>query len=312
MLTVPLRAPLALRDVPVPHPFAELMPTMSEGDLARLATDVAARGVLTPIVLYGGQLLDGRHRVDAARAAGLAHIPAVEVSGTRREALDFVLAHNIHRRHLSPSQRAMTAARMRHDYGVAAAGDNTNVLNPRPIGQEEVARLVGVTSRYVRDAERLLGTGRADLIDEVDADRMSLRDALLRAFPRPARAPRPVLVDPMPANEAITAIPALDPAQGNVITQAARAIVALGGDPTAWLHTLSAEDARALVPVFEAFARRAVDCAIEEGTLAPAIVPVPGEQTTRTRAPRRSRAEMAAARRIDEMLGPVPEQPMPF
>jgi hypothetical protein len=283
--------PLIVARAPAPHPFAVLMPRMNEGDLARLAEDVRERGVLTPVVLYAGRLLDGRHRVDAAIAAGLTSVPAVQLHGTLHEALEFVLAHNVHRRHLSPSQRAMCGARMRRDETVLAAGDGSGSINPRPPLQEQVAAIVGVTSRYIRDAERLLASSHQDLVAEVDADRMSLRDALRRAFPPPPRAPREVLVEPMPVNESIAAIPMLDESQGNVITQAARAIVALQADPTAWLRSLSAEDARALVPIMEEFARRAVDHATEEGTLAPATVPV----VTTTRRPRRTRAERAAA-----------------
>ena len=263
-----------------PHPFAALLPLLNAAGQTRLNEDVAARGVLQPITLFDGQVLDGRHRLTAARANGDLNIIAVELHGTRAEAMAFVMSQNIRRRQLSASQLALCAARVR---GV----DTGNGY----MTQVEAANEFVVSVRYVRDAQRLMTAARtpsqsrehgplspqvrARLIAAVDDGSLSLHDALAQAFPR-IRREQPPMIDPMPANPALEPIPAMDAASGNVITQAARAILALRGDPTSWLQTLSTDESRALLPTLEVFARLAVDRATEEiGLAAPADVPAP-------------------------------------
>lgn len=263
-----------------PHPFAALLPLLNAAGQSRLNDDVAAHGVLQPITLFEGKVLDGRHRLTAALANGDLNIPAVELQGTRGEAMAFVMSQNIRRRQLSASQLALCAARVR------AVDTGSGYLT-----QVEVANEFVVSVRYVRDAQRLMSAhrttaqsrehgplspqARARLIASVDDGSLSLHDALAQAFPRVARS-RPPMIDPMPANPALEPIPAMDAAAGNVITQAARAIAALRGDPTSWLQTLTADESRSLLPTLEVFARLAVDRVNEEiGLAAAADVPAP-------------------------------------
>jgi ParB-like chromosome segregation protein Spo0J len=272
--------------LPPVHPLAELLPRLNAHDRARLREDVEAHGVLVPVTIFAGRLLDGRHRLQAARDAGVMTVPAVELRGTMADALAFVMSHNVNRRHLSGSQRALMGARIRRsDAARASWGEGTVAGGGVPL-QWQVAEAVGVAERYIRDAERLLESAREDVIGRVDAGELSLREALRIVFPPAPRERRAALVDPMPANPTIEQIPQMDPEAGNVITQAARAVVAMQSDPTAWIRTLSADDARALIPALESFARAAVDHATEEGTLPTIVVPVPES----SRAPRRSRA----------------------
>jgi ParB-like chromosome segregation protein Spo0J len=53
------------------HPAADLFPFMSDDELAELAVDIRAHGLLEPIVLLDGLVLDGRNRLRACEAAGV-------------------------------------------------------------------------------------------------------------------------------------------------------------------------------------------------------------------------------------------------
>jgi ParB-like chromosome segregation protein Spo0J len=54
------------------HPLAELFPMMPPDELADLAEDIRASGLIHPIVIDGdGVLIDGRNRLRACEIAGV-------------------------------------------------------------------------------------------------------------------------------------------------------------------------------------------------------------------------------------------------
>ncbi|KAB2730714.1 hypothetical protein [Brucella intermedia] len=89
------------------HPLADIFPMIAEADLKVLAADIAANGQVEPILLLEGKVLDGRNR---QAACGLAGVDPVYAEFTGADPLSFVLSKNLHRRHLTESQRAMAAA----------------------------------------------------------------------------------------------------------------------------------------------------------------------------------------------------------
>jgi hypothetical protein len=85
---------------------------MSSEQFELLLTDVSVNGVIEPIVLYEGKILDGNNRYKAHRAGGGIHkLPTVEFEGTRAEALAYVLSRNQYRRHMSSAERAILSVR---------------------------------------------------------------------------------------------------------------------------------------------------------------------------------------------------------
>jgi len=53
------------------HPLADLLPLIGGVEFDRLVDDIAKHGLLNPITLYQDQILEGRNRVRACRAAGV-------------------------------------------------------------------------------------------------------------------------------------------------------------------------------------------------------------------------------------------------
>jgi hypothetical protein len=53
------------------HPVCDLFPLMDKAALAGLAADIRANGLLHPIAVHEGQLVDGRNRLLACREAGV-------------------------------------------------------------------------------------------------------------------------------------------------------------------------------------------------------------------------------------------------
>jgi len=93
------------------HPFADIWPLMEGAAFEDFATDIAANGLLQPILLYDNKILDGRNRYNGCIEAGVE--PRYEQSDAKNdaEALELVFSLNQHRRHLSFEQRAFAAAR---------------------------------------------------------------------------------------------------------------------------------------------------------------------------------------------------------
>ena len=91
-----------------------LFPMMAASDLEALAADIAAHGQREPILRdTKGRIIDGRNRERACLMAGRTpkyrtYTPAQGES----EILSLIISRNLHRRHMSDSQRAMVAARI--------------------------------------------------------------------------------------------------------------------------------------------------------------------------------------------------------
>jgi hypothetical protein len=79
---------------------------MPAAEFTALVEDIRTHGLRVPIVLYGGQVLDGWHRYRACRELGLE--PATgEFAGSTVEAVAFVVSMNARRRHLDTGQLAL-------------------------------------------------------------------------------------------------------------------------------------------------------------------------------------------------------------
>ncbi len=93
---------------PKPHPIAEVIPRMQPAEVAELARDIGANGLIHPIVLFEGKVLDGRHRLEACAKAGVK--PRFVDWEGEGSPVEWVKSVNLERRHLTPSQRALAAA----------------------------------------------------------------------------------------------------------------------------------------------------------------------------------------------------------
>ena len=85
----------------VPHPVAMLFPELSAADYAALKEDIRLHGVKVPILVHGGQILDGRHRYRACRELGVRCL-VVEWNGF--DPWLEVQSRNLVRRHLAKDQ----------------------------------------------------------------------------------------------------------------------------------------------------------------------------------------------------------------
>ena len=85
------------------HPCLKLVPEMPEDLFQRLKEDISGLGVINPIILLEGEILDGRARYRACQELGI-ECPVRSVENM--SPADCVRSMNVYRRHLSKDQQA--------------------------------------------------------------------------------------------------------------------------------------------------------------------------------------------------------------
>lgn len=99
------------------HPVAiALMPGgMDDAEFDAFCADVEQRGIIYPITIHEGKVLDGWHRYRAAQRTGCA-VREIEYNGT--DPAGYIAACNVLRRKLSSLQRALVGARLHRNHGI--------------------------------------------------------------------------------------------------------------------------------------------------------------------------------------------------
>ena len=166
-------APAPVGQLPF-HPLANLFPLIEGEAFDDLMADIAANGLEEPIELLDGAILDGRNRYRAALVVG-ATVHTRSFRGS--DPLAYVMSKNLHRRQLSPSQRALVAARV----ATMRQGERTDLAEPsarlRKVSQGDAARIANVSDRSVTTARDVLEHGAAELVAAVDGGRISVSAA---------------------------------------------------------------------------------------------------------------------------------------
>jgi site-specific DNA-methyltransferase (adenine-specific) len=160
------------------HEYCLQIPVMGDEELAALADDIGQNGLYEPIILYRGQILDGRHRFLACQKSGV--VPKFE-EYTGDDPLGFVLSKNATRRQATDSQSALAAARLAN-YPAHRPSRREKYESLRSYSQAEVALKFAVSVRLVQDAAKLLrlaeaGTVENAVIDAVNCGKISIRSA---------------------------------------------------------------------------------------------------------------------------------------
>lgn len=163
------------RDTMESHPYANLIPGMTDDEFIHLKEDIRRHGLLQPVLTYQDKILDGRHRYRACLELGKA-VKFEAFDGTSDEALDHVVSLNIHRRHLNESQRAMIAAEiatMKH------GGDRSKgSIDPLTTTVAQAAEKLNIGEASVKRAQALKREAPPEVVAEVRNGTKSVSGAL--------------------------------------------------------------------------------------------------------------------------------------
>lgn len=98
------------------HPLSAVFGDMSAGELDELKNDIEANGLIEPIILYEGKVLDGWHRYlclcALARPLNTKNHFEYDPAQDGEDPEKFVYSKNLYRRQLSAEDRALMAAKV--------------------------------------------------------------------------------------------------------------------------------------------------------------------------------------------------------
>ena len=160
----------------IAHPAAEIFPMLADTELRALADDIKTHGQRDPIVLLDGAILDGRNRLRACELAGVDPIFVDGYDGSITPE-QFVISKNLHRRHLSESQRALVAARF------CKNSDSST---------RDAGKLLNVSHTTVAAALKVLDHADDEVIAKVERGDMSINRAGHRVVRAEAREAPPL------------------------------------------------------------------------------------------------------------------------
>ena len=168
------------------HEDAAIFPMMTDEEYAHLLADIREHGQREPIYTYQGKIIDGRNRYKACRALGIA--PIVREWDGEGSLVSFIVSLNLHRRHLTASQRAAIAVEVMprleaeaKERQIKLAGTRPNLSQKIDQGNngksaEHAAQIVGTNRQYVSDAKKIKDEA-PDLFEQVRSGQTTISDA---------------------------------------------------------------------------------------------------------------------------------------
>jgi len=148
------------------HALSAVFPAMPENELAELAADISEHDLRAHITLYEGKILDGWHRYKAC--IQIRKQPRfVDYKGS--DPVAFVRSANWHRRHLTPSQRALVEVELNKWKPVGRSAVQTENGQNCPITKStaQMAASSGVSTSTIKSAKAVAANGADVLKDAV-------------------------------------------------------------------------------------------------------------------------------------------------
>lgn len=169
------------------HDIANIIPAMQDDEYQALKADIAANGQIEPIWTYRGAIIDGRHRHKACQELGIQ--PKTREWNGAGSLVSFVLGLNLHRRHLTSSQKSVVGLDIlphleaeAKERQLATLKQNTadvEIIPPREHtgkARDIAAEMVGTNPRYVSDAKKIQQQA-PELIDKVRDGSLTIPEA---------------------------------------------------------------------------------------------------------------------------------------
>lgn len=159
---------MLIRDLKVDEEFKTCLPELSQSEYDELEKDIIKNGVLSPIIVWDGVIVDGHNRYEISQNLGYEIIPTKEKDfGSREEALEWILRNQLGRRNLNENDRRYLLGKLYEARKMMKGGDGSNqyrkkeqtdqndhIANDSKLTSEIIANEQGVSAPTVRRAEK--------------------------------------------------------------------------------------------------------------------------------------------------------------
>ena len=145
------------------HELSSVFGDMAEDDFENLVQSVKNEGFMDSLIrTHENKILDGWHRYQAALKLNLVRKLMFMNWDEEDEgnAIAFVAARNIERRHLTASQRAQIVVFLNERFGWG--GDRSKETNVHLKTQDELAQQANVSTKTIQRAEKVEKAGRSE------------------------------------------------------------------------------------------------------------------------------------------------------
>lgn len=178
------------------HEAANIFPMMSDDEANALLDDIRENGQKYAIEIYDGQVLDGRNRYVQCLKLGI-ECEITDVTADIDDPVKHVLTANLHRRHLTASQKAMIAgkankliekmeaeAKVRQAEAIKtrdekgrAKSTGGKVTTSGEKTRDKLGKIMGVSGSMVDRGRKVAEKGVPELSKAVEEGRMSVTTA---------------------------------------------------------------------------------------------------------------------------------------
>lgn len=141
------------------HEYCKIFPAAQDREFSELKKSILENGQTDTIKLLKGKIIDGKNRYKACLALGIE--PKTEEIQIE-DPLKYCLSQNLHRRHISESQRSLIAAQ---------------ICTSLKLTQDNAAEYMSVSRRSVCSAVIILSEGVESLIQAVSSGKISVHAA---------------------------------------------------------------------------------------------------------------------------------------
>jgi hypothetical protein len=161
------------------HPAADLFPMMQGKQWEEFKEDIRQNGFQESVTLYKNQILDGRNRYKAAIELDMIDdLPISEIDDDHQfDPFQWVISRNLHRRHLTESQRGMVAARLARLSVGRPSKEIGSIEHINAPSLEKAAEQLQVGKETVKRAKSVLEHGSPELIAAVDSGEVAVSRA---------------------------------------------------------------------------------------------------------------------------------------
>ena len=156
------------------HPLSAAFPSMSDDEFQNLKDSIEVNGVLNPITIYEGMVIDGWHRYRAANELGM-DCPEVEFDESI-DPKDFVLAQNKNRRHITAAQLAMATTAV-YEWHPAHRPNKSAPSAELSKTSAELAEISGTSTRTIEQAKKVMKDAVSEVQDAVKSGKIGLPKA---------------------------------------------------------------------------------------------------------------------------------------